>query len=432
MAAARSLSRRPSVVLGTGVGVLALFVIAMLFAATSTDGLPFATTTTARAAFTEIGDLREGDDVRIASARVGAVESIEPGDGQVVVTMRLDGERPLYRNADAEAATVTSRSALGQKFVNLTPGTPDAGDLGDDVITPSQTHGAEEIGDLFTIFDEPTRAAMRSSVQQTGGGLAGHQEDVHDLLATAPKALPALGTVSRTLSEDNGSRLASLLRSSDDLAGQFQGREQQISQLLVSSRTTLDAFGVDRTEPLRATLDTAPGSLHDVRAALDTLNGPLADTESAMADLRPGGQALGDATPDVRGVLREGIVPLDKVPGVAEDAKPALSELTHTTDDLRPLTPEVAKALASAGDTLTVLAPYAPEISQYFTNATSALSGHDASGHWLRIMPMVGTESVTGAGPALVEDPTTHRNPYPAPGQAENDRRPLPVSGERN
>lgn len=432
MASARSLSRRPAVVLGTGIGMLVLFVGAMLFAATSTDGLPFARTTTVRAAFTEIGSLREGDDVRIASSRVGAVESIEPGDGQVVVTMRLDGDRPVFRNAGAEAATVSSRSSLGQKFVDLTPGTPEAGELGDEVIAPGRTHGAEEISDLFTIFDDPTRAAMRSAVQQTGGGLAGHQQDVHDLLATAPEAVPALGTVSRTLAEDDGARLTSLLHSVDDLASRFQGREQQISDLLASSRSTLDAVGVDRTEPLRATLDTAPDSLRDVQAALDTLNGPLADTESAMTDLRPGGEALGAATPDLRGVLREAVTPLDKVPGVAGDAVPAFSELTRTAEELQPLTPEVGKVLASAGDTLSVLGPYAPEISQYFTNATSALSGHDASGHWLRIMPLVGTESALGAGPPVIEDPTTHRNPYPAPGQAENDRRPLPVSGERN
>lgn len=429
---ARNLSRNPAVVFGTGVGVMVVFVVAMLFAATATEGLPFAATTTVRAAFTEIGSLREGDDVRIASARVGVVESIEPGDGEVLVTMRLDGERPLYRNAHAEAATVSARSSLGQKFVDLTPGTAESGELGDEVIAAPQTRGAEEIGDLFTIFDEPTRAAMRSTVQQTGGGLAGHQQDLHDLLTTGPEALPALGTVSRTLSEDDGARLTALLRSTDELAGQFQGREKQIGELLASSRTTLDAFGVDRTDPLRATLNTAPGSLRDVRTALDTLNGPLADTESAMTELRPGGQALGDATPDVRGVLREAIVPLDKVPGVAEDATPALSELTETTDDLQPLSPAVATALDRAADPLTVLAPYAPEISQYFTNATSALSGHDASGHWLRIAPMVGTETVLGTGPALVEDPTTYRNPYPAPGQAANDRRPLPTSGERN
>ncbi|OJG06089.1 mce related protein [Pseudonocardia autotrophica] len=431
--AGRRVGRSANLAFVVGLGVLTALVGMLVFAANASSGLPFSDSTTVKAAFTEIGSLREGDDVRVASTLAGSVQRIEPGEGQVVVTMKLNPGVTVYRNATADSATVAARSALGQKFVNLTPGTSDSGELGaDDMLAARETRGAQEIGDLFPIFDEPTRAGLQSTLRETGGGLVGHQEDLHDLLETAPAALPALGTVSRTLAEDDGRNLTAMLRSADSLASRFQGREQQISDLLGSLDGTLDAVAVDRTEPLKATLDTAPAALGDVRRALDSLNEPLVHTESAMTALRPGGEALGQATPDLRGVLREAVQPLDKVPGVSDDAQPALEDLTVTATDLQPLSPRLAQTLDSAADPLTVLAPYAPEISGFFTNITSALSGHDEAGHWLRIMPILGTESVTGAGPAILEDPTVYRNPYPAPGQAVTDRRPLPITGERN
>lgn len=427
----RKVRKHRSFSLFAGFVVLAAVVGTLAFAATASNGSPFSERTTVKAAFTEIGSLREGDDVRIASARVGSIEKVEPGDGRALVTLRLDGDRTIYRNASV-AATVSARSALGQKFVNLDPGTPDAGELGDEVIPEQETRGAQELGDLFQIFDEPTRAGLQSTLRETGGGLAGRQEDLADLLRTAPDALPALGTVSRTLAEDDGANLTGMLRAADTLAGRFEGRQQQIAEMLAALQPTLDAIAVDGTTPLQDTLKAAPASLRDVKGALDSLNGPLGDTEAAMTTLRPGGEALGAATPDLRGVFRESVTPLDKVPGVSDDAQPAFSALSDTAEDLRPFTPRVAKTLNYAGDTLQTLAPYAPEISGFFTNITSALSNSDGAGHWLRIMPILGSESVIGAGPAVLPDPTSYRNPYPAPGEAPDDRRPLPISGERN
>ncbi|MEU4377236.1 MlaD family protein [Pseudonocardia alni] len=431
----RRITRSSTFAFVCGLGVLGVIVIALVFASTADSGSPLADRTTVKAAFTEIGSLREGDDVRIASARVGRVERVEPGEGEALVTMSLDDARPVYANAVvAQSGTdVVARSALGQKFVDLDPGTPDAGELADDAVVPQQvTRGAQELGDLFQVFDEPTRAGLRTTLQETGGGLVGRQQDLHDLLRTGPQTLNGLGTVSRTLSENNGADLTALLQSAETLAGRFEGRQEEIADMLRSLQPTLDSLAVDRTQPLRDTLEVAPASLRDVRSALDSLNGPLADTESAMTRLRPGGEALGAATPDLRGVLREAVQPLDKVPGVSDQAQPAFSELRETADDLRPFTPRVAQTLNYAGNTLQTLAPYSSEISGFFTNITSALSNSDGAGHWLRIMPILGSESVTGAGPPVLEDPTSYRNPYPEPGQAPNDRRPLPITGERN
>lgn len=415
-----------------GITVVVLFVASVVFAFSAQYGIPGATVTMVRASFDDVGALRRGDDVRIASARVGTVDTIEYSEDQgAVAVLKLDGDRPIYRDSSAATASVGARSALGQKFVDLDPGNENAGLLGADEVIPKRvTRGAQEVSDLFNVFDQPTRTALGSTLRELGGGLAGRSDDLADAFRTSPDLLPDLGTVSRSLSADDGADLVGLLRSAETLAGRFEGREQEIASLMTNLSTTLDAVAVDDAVPFEQILQEAPATLRDVRSALDTLNGPLADTRVAVTDLRPGAEALGRATPDVRGVLRDGVGPLDRVPGVADVAEPAVVDLTDLMTDARPLTPRLVQTLREAAPLLADAAPFSPEISQFFTNATSALSGGDAAGHWLRFFPIVSAESASGVLP--IEDPTVARNGDPEPGELETDRKPFPLLGGRN
>lgn len=406
----------------TGIVVLVVFAASVGVAVTSHKGLPGMPRTVVRAAFTEVGALRSGDDVRIGSVRVGQVGEIELVDGKPVVELKFDGDRSIYRNAKAVTASVGARSALGQKYVEFTPGSPDAGEVEPGEIIPATTTtGAQELSELLAVLDEPTRRALGSAIREAGGGVAGHSQDLRDALAALPTELPDLATVSRALSANGGADLTDMLRVADRLSGRFQDRQQQLTNVVRQLDTTLDAVAVDEAKPVTEVLEKAPKTLTQVRGSLETLRGPLADTEAATKSLRPGAEALGEATPDVRGILREAVPPLDKLPEVARQAEPAVDDLTQTFTDARPLAPDVRRALGSAREPLEVLAPYAAEISQWFTNATDVLHQGDAAGNWLRFSPPVGTSTATGLLRGL-RDPLTARNPYPAPGEAAQDK----------
>jgi phospholipid/cholesterol/gamma-HCH transport system substrate-binding protein len=88
--------------------------------------------------------------------------------------------------------------------------------------------------------------------------------------------------------------------------------------------------------------------------------------------------------------------------------------------DARPLAERLEKTLASTHQPTAVLAPYAPEMSQFFRYWVSANRPQDKSGHYLRISLLLRPETVDGV--LGVRDPLVHRNPYPAPGQAQRDR----------
>jgi phospholipid/cholesterol/gamma-HCH transport system substrate-binding protein len=408
--------KKRSVIIGAV--VVLMFACSVWVAVTATSGLPGQAKTVVRAAFENVGALRSGDDVRIAGVRVGRVGDIRVEGDQAVAELQFDGECEIYRNAHAVTASVGARSALGEKFVDFTPGSQDAGTLRPGETIPStKTTGAQELADVLAVLDEPTRRALGSTVREVGGGSGGHSGDLRDALAALPGELPALGNVAKALSTNDGADLTRTLQAIDALAGRFDGRQQQISQLVGQLDTTLAAVAVDDGKPLGDALTQAPDTLKQVRGALQSLQAPLADTQAAMSALRPGADALGAATPDVRGVLREAVQPLDKLPGFDQKAEPAVGELTHVLSDARPLAPRLTTALENAHTPLSVLAPYSPEVARFFSYAADALHEGDAAGNWLRIYLLFNSESVDGAI-AGVKDPITARDPYPAPGQA--------------
>lgn len=398
------------------IGVL-IFVgmgFAVLVALNAPKGLPFASHAFYRVAMNDVGDLNVGNDVRVAQVRVGRVDDIALVGDEAIVRMQIDDpEAVVYRDAHAE---VTSRSGLGQKYVDLVPGTPGAGELARDEIIPiGQTDDSTQLLDLMTVFDPQTQAAARTSLQQLGGGAAGRGQDLQDFFAAAPELLPDLGTVSTSLSADGGRDLTSMLRALDSLGSRFEDRAQEIGELEAQLATTLAAFDADGGVPLEQTLDVAPEALANTRSALVDLQGPLRSTTSALTALEDGTEALGEATPDLRGFLRESPQPLGKVPGVSDSAGPALDGLTEVMVDARPFAPKLTELAADGAPLLQTLAPYSPEIAKWFSNAESALADGDVDGHWLRFTLLPRPESLSGAG--NLEDPIRQGDAYPRPGE---------------
>lgn len=417
-----SVTRGRSRSVGTGLVVVAVFVAAVLFALNAQGGLPGSTETSVRAAFVDVGSLRTGDEVRIGGVRVGQVGEITLENDQAVAELELSGVDKVYRNATATTASVGAKSALGLKYVSLEPGTPNAGEIPPDQIIPAtKTTGAQDVTDLLTVLDQPTRDALGSTLREAGNGAAGQGSNLADAVANLPQELPDLATVSRALSADGGADTTQMLQALDRFSGRFAGRHDQLAALVDNVNTTVAAVNVDGGVPLGDTIDRAPATLGDVRGAVNALRQPLADTRSAVTDLRTGARALGEATPDVRGVLREAVSPLDKLPPVAGHAVPAVESLTHVMTDARPLAPRLERTVRLAADPLATMAPYATELSDFFTYLSRALSDGDDAGHWARFFISVSPELVGGVVPGP-QAPLVHRDPYPAPGEAANQR----------
>lgn len=395
-----------------GLITLGTFVVAVIFGLNATHGSPVKERTTVEAAFDNVAGLMVGDDVRIASARVGFVEEMKIEDGHALLVLKIDDpDQKLY--ADATAAVI-DRSGFGQKFVNVDPGTPGAGAL-HGRIERQNTVRAQDINELFNVFDEKTRHAANSTLKEFGGGMTGHAGDLNDLLDNAPGILDNTAAVSDALTVNQGNDFVGLLQSSDRLAARFRGREQHTAKVLDQLGTTLDALAVDGGKPLADTLDEAPGTLDSLKSALDELDHPLENTASAMEELRPGAEALSDATPDLRRFMDEAVDPLRDLPRVNKLGVPALNSLTDLVHDARPLARQFVTTGDSAAPPVTRLAAYSPEVVRWFQWIADTTKYKTDGGNYTRILALINDESVGGKGRAL----TLQRNVYGAPGTTD-------------
>jgi phospholipid/cholesterol/gamma-HCH transport system substrate-binding protein len=407
-----------------GIGAIVVLAAILLFGATADSGLPGAPTTTVQAAFTNVGaSLQVGDDVRENSYRVGRVSGLRYAGGEGIVTLQLDGHVPVY--SDARAA-IWDQSALAKKFVELDIGHPAAGPLGDQVISTGKDVNSADLDQLLDVLDQPTRDALASTLRQVGDGVAGHSQDLHDLLEHLPATLTDLGSISGALSNQN-TDLPALLSGADQLAGALNGHEQQLSSLVRQLGATARALSVDGGQPLSNTLQGLPVTLADARASFDALNRPLDDVQSALVAIGPGAGSLGQATPDLRGVLTEGTVPLNKVPGVATLAQPAVTDLTTTLADARPLAPAVSTGLTDAALPVSILSEYTDQVVSFFVRIESMVSTSVGPGvHGARVG--VAADGLAQAAGGVLPDMLQGQDAYPAPGKADGEKTLSPLN----
>ena len=400
-----------------GVAVSSVALASLLFAFVSHKGLPGRSYTYATAAVAEVpAGLKAGDEVRVKGVRVGQVHGISYEDGGPRIEMQLPGDLEMHGDARAR---IRSRSTLGQKYVDVDPGTEGAGPLGDGIISLDRTESLVELDQLFDTLDAPTREALGSAVRELGGGAAGHGRDLNDLMAASPDLLADFGTTFGGLSEER-TRLVAFLAASERLAGRFAGREAELERLIGEMGETFDALAVDAGEPLRETLDRLPPTLEAVEPALGDVGRAAAELRGGVSGFAPAAEALGEATPDLRAATREAVPTLRASPPVNELAAPAFAALAGTFNDARPLAPQLRRGLGSAAQFLSVLAPYAPELDLLFDHAAEALSQGDRYSNYLRIVSIsLGADGGGALVPA--DNPFVNRNAYPEPGEAATD-----------
>ena len=389
-----------------GLVVIVASVAALAFAFVSHKGLPGRDYTYATLSFEEVPPgLRPGSDVRVRGQRIGQVHSVSFKDG-AQVEIQVPGDFEIYKDATAR---VRSRSLLGQKYVQIDAGTPAAGELGDGVLPRERTRTVVDIVDLVDTFDDATRRALHTALLEAGTGVAGRGPDLNDLIAASPDLLADLNLAGRTLTAEE-TRLVAFLAVAERLSGRFNGREQQLESLIEQMGDTLLAVATEEGRPLAETVQKLPSSLDALTPALSELGSAAAALGPAVEDLGPAAAALGAATPDLRAALRESVPVLGKVPPVSGLTTPALSALTGTFRDARPLAPALGKLFDSAAAQLSVLAPYAPELDLLLDGLRDAFAEGDANGKYLRVASIFAAVNQAG-----------NRNPYPAPGDAAKD-----------
>jgi phospholipid/cholesterol/gamma-HCH transport system substrate-binding protein len=330
-----------------------------------------------KASFSDSEGLPTKQPVLVHGVEVGKVVAIDfdHATSKATVTFTVGDELDAV-HSDA-TVSIGERTLLGDPFLNLDPGSPNAPELpsGGDV----RALDSVDFDEAFDFLDAKGRDHLGNTLSTLGQAT----EDPNaggDLNATT-------GELSRTIAE---------LR---DLTDALHGQEDEITGLVTDTATVVTTLG-DREEALRrivgsgrATLDALATNTESISSAVDQLPGVL-DTgiqalqggRPLLREAQPLLAKLRDAAPDLAPAISDlGPLASDTIEVVKEvSGLPTLRKLLKVVVLSGPAVPGLEAAVRNLVPMLRYAAPRTPGIVSFFSNLDSVTAHGDADGAWAR------------------------------------------------
>ena len=292
-------------------------IVAVFLSYNANTGLPFVPTYDLKANLPNGSQLVKGFEVRIGGARVGQVSKIEAkrredGSTYAQVTMKLDKEiEPLQADT---TLLVRPRSAIGLKYVELTPATGSKALESGAIIPVKQARPAVvELDDVFNMFDEKARVGSRNSLNGYGAGLAGRGGDLNRAIAALDPLLRDLEPVARNLASRE-TRLGRLFRALGKAASEAAPVAETQAALFVNLDTTFTALASIARPYLQESISEGPPSEELAIREFPFQGKFLANNAAFFRELRPGVATLPHSAPILAEAFEAGTRTLPKTP----------------------------------------------------------------------------------------------------------------------
>lgn len=347
-------------------------ITAVYIAYTANDGLPFVPSYELRAELPSGSKLTKGNDVRIGGFRVGLVTDIAPkvvergGRRRAIalITMKLDKSvQPLPRDT---RVLVRQRSALGLKYVELTPGRSRAAFPPGATIPLAQARAPAEIEDLFATFDDRTRPAIQDSLDTFGDAFAGRGSSLNDTIAALPPLLRRLEPVARNLA-DPATGLPRFIQALRAFTGELAPAAREFARSFRDMATTFEAIAAD-PGALQRTIERSPATLDASISSFRAQRPLYADLDDLSARLRPALREARFSLPVVDTALLAGTDVLPRTVDLSRRTRSALAAATFLFTE-----PDTLQALRDVRAALTVTRPAAEFIAPYQTVCNYAI-----------------------------------------------------------
>jgi ABC-type transporter Mla subunit MlaD len=257
-------------------------------------------------------------DVRVAGVNVGTIGAVRRVGNHAEVDLLLHQHIPVYRNATAALRPHTPFE--GTTFVDLTPGTPGAGLLGNDPLPLTQSSVFVSAGDVLTTFTAPVRRSFQVIVHELVSALSAKgRTGLSTAIHNAPALLRQTALVAPALRGPRGNELRSLVPSLASTVDALAGRDHQLEAIVHNVRRTLDAVAVDDAAPFDRSLLALPDALAHATTAGRQLVGVVNDADAASVALIPTLRAIPATTGALTPLLRRAQGVFAKVPPVIVD-----------------------------------------------------------------------------------------------------------------
>jgi virulence factor Mce-like protein len=335
--------------------------IAVFIAYSANAGLPFVPTYDLNAELPSGAKLVAGNEVRVGGFRVGVVDRVTPkqldrGRAIASIAMKLDRSvEPLSRDT---LLTVRARSALGLKYVELTPGRSRRTFAAGATIPLRNASTKLELEDVYSTFDARTRPAIRTATEGAGDSFAGRGPSLNAGIEGLRPFVRDLRPVMANLAAP-ASGLDQLFRQLGRLGREVAPVAAVQAELFTDMADTFAAIS-DDPRALQATIERSPPTLDAGISSFRVQRPFLGDFARLSRLLRPAADELPRSLPELsatvrvgRPVLRRSVAfggRLARVNGALEDLFENPSTLL-TLKDLR-------TALAVSRPAVEYLAPY--------------------------------------------------------------------------
>lgn len=368
---------------------------------------------------TDVKNLKEFGEVRIAGVRIGRVEELERDGDKVRVTLSIeDVAAPLHDGANVRIGV---KSLVGSSFVEVVDG--DGAELDDEsVLTGASVTPAVDVDELLDTLDEPTRQHLSGAVRALDTATRGRGVEIDGLMTglghvgtEGTAVLDALAKQSKDL-EQLSVEARLLLDALDTGQGQIVG--------LVDDAQRLTQVTADKQAKVEETVRLLPGVVGSVDTAavkLSELSGPLTPI---AADLRAASPHLSRALTNLAPVSRDLRALLPDLDSVLDAAPATLTKVAPFGKTVQDIVPDARTTLADAQPMLSYLAPYGLDLGALFGSFGGSFDVRAEDG----IIPIRLTATAEGLG-TLRGNPLqlVHHdkggllwnNPYPLPGNVD-------------
>ncbi len=210
-----------------GAVTLLVAIVAVFLSYNANSGLPFVPTYDLKAELPNAANLVKGNEVRIGGARVGVIDDdrrqCPTRTGSPSARARPEARRgPASRCRSTPPSSCARKSALGLKYVELTPGDPDAPGYQAGATVPVEAGHARarwRSTRSSTCSTTKARVGSQRSLNGFGTGLAGRGQDLNTLIRELRPLLDDLEPVAANLA-DQQTQLARFFGELGDAAAQ--------------------------------------------------------------------------------------------------------------------------------------------------------------------------------------------------------------------
>ncbi len=330
----------------------------------------------------EAAQLAVESDVRISNVSVGRVKKIEledEGENRDLAIATLEIQEPYAPIPEDTRAILRQKTLLGETYVELTQGDKDGPSLEEDGTLPrAQVSEAVQLDEIFRTFDEPTRLALQSWMQNAALALDGRGADLNAAIGNLEPFAEEANNLLRTL-ETQDQATSQFVKNTGEVFGALSERQGQLQGLIRNSGTVFNTTA-QRNEDLRETFRVLPTFLDESRLTLARLESFSRNANPLITQLRPSGRELSGTlkqvakvSPDFKGFF----IGIRRIARSAKTGLPALQKILRT--DLPPVLGQFSPWLQQVTPIIETAGRYRRELTSFLGNVTGATQASAAS-----------------------------------------------------